>query len=533
MLARHPRLALVLLCLALWLPGLAAVPPTDRDESRFAQATRQMLETGDYVRIMNGTVPRNKKPIGIHWLQAPFAAAAQAAGIASQNPVWPYRLPSLLGAMAAVLATAAIGRTLLGTPQAGLLAGAMLAGCILLTAEAHIAKTDAALTGATTVAMIVMARAWVAAPIGRGMAALFWVALAAGILIKGPITPAVLGLTATAASLATRRIGWLAPLRPAWGIPLLLLLIAPWFAAIGIATHGAFFADALGGDLGRKLAGGEETHGAPPGYHLLLLPLLCFPATAPILRGLHAAAHRWRQPATTFLLAWLVPAWLMFEAAPTKLPHYPLPLYPALCLLAAAWLTNPLPAPAWFNRACRTLAALAALTLGSAALLLPVILHASPWLGVPASLLAIPAGVYAWRERPLRAALAAVPLYAALLQFELPRLPMLWIAPRAEAALHAAWPDAPSTGADILVTGYAEPSLMFLAGTRLRMLPTGTMAAREWLKPPHAAVFVADAELPQFLAEAARLGAKPTPAASIDGIDTGRGKPVRLTLYVR
>ena len=53
----------------LWLPGFFSLPPTDRDESRFAQASKQMIETGDYVRIMNGEEPRNRKPIGIYWLQ--------------------------------------------------------------------------------------------------------------------------------------------------------------------------------------------------------------------------------------------------------------------------------------------------------------------------------------------------------------------------------------------------------------------------------------------------------------------------------
>ncbi len=156
---RRPRLALLLLCLLLWLPGLWSIPPSDRDESRFAQASKQMVESGDYVRILNGTVPRNRKPIGIYWLQAPFALAARAAGVAGANPIWPYRLPSLLGGVVAVEATFALG-LLLGGVEAGLLAGALLAACPVLAVEAHIAKTDAALLGATTLAMLALARCW-------------------------------------------------------------------------------------------------------------------------------------------------------------------------------------------------------------------------------------------------------------------------------------------------------------------------------------------------------------------------------------
>src|SRR6516162_8767255 len=66
----RPYALLCILCLILYLPGLATIPPLDRDEARFAQATRQMLETGDFVRIRFQDEARNKKPIGIYWLQA-------------------------------------------------------------------------------------------------------------------------------------------------------------------------------------------------------------------------------------------------------------------------------------------------------------------------------------------------------------------------------------------------------------------------------------------------------------------------------
>ncbi len=156
---RRPYLLLTLFCLLLWTPGLFTLPPGDRDESRFAQATKQMIETGDFVRILNGTEARNRKPIGIYWLQSPFVAAADAAGLARANPIWPYRLPSALGALVAVLGTFALGSRLLGR-AAALLGAAFLAGGVILSTEAHIAKTDAALLGSIVLAMGVLARAY-------------------------------------------------------------------------------------------------------------------------------------------------------------------------------------------------------------------------------------------------------------------------------------------------------------------------------------------------------------------------------------
>ena len=65
-----------------------------------------------------------------------------------------------------------------------------------------------------------------------------------------------------------------------------------------------------------------------PGYHLLLLSLTLFPSAPVVLCALPSAWAARREPATRFLLAWIVPAWLVFEAVPTKLPHYTLPLFP-------------------------------------------------------------------------------------------------------------------------------------------------------------------------------------------------------------
>src|SRR5690349_5947416 len=101
-LAHRPVPVLVLLCLIAWLPGFFALPALDRDESRFAQASKQMIETGDYIDIRFSTVPRYNKPVGIYWLQA---ASTRVLGAPPYNRIWTYRLPSLLGGMLAVLLT--------------------------------------------------------------------------------------------------------------------------------------------------------------------------------------------------------------------------------------------------------------------------------------------------------------------------------------------------------------------------------------------------------------------------------------------
>ena len=144
----RPYILLGLLALALDLPGIAALPVLDRDEARFAQATRQMLETGDFLRIRFQDEARNKKPAGIYWLQA---ASVAAFSDAESDAIWPYRVPSLLGGIAAVLLAFGLGQGLVGR-QRGADRRGPLAATLELSVEAHIAKTDAVLLAAAVAA---------------------------------------------------------------------------------------------------------------------------------------------------------------------------------------------------------------------------------------------------------------------------------------------------------------------------------------------------------------------------------------------
>src|SRR5579862_4069705 len=153
LLGARPYAMLAGLCLMLYLPGISAIPPLDRDEARFAQATRQMLETGDFVHIRFQDEARNQKPAGIYWLQA--ASVSLFSGPES-IAIWPYRLPSLIGAGLAVLLIFGLGRALLGagpdevasSSLTAAVAAVLLATALGTVAEAHIAKTDAALLAA-------------------------------------------------------------------------------------------------------------------------------------------------------------------------------------------------------------------------------------------------------------------------------------------------------------------------------------------------------------------------------------------------
>jgi 4-amino-4-deoxy-L-arabinose transferase-like glycosyltransferase len=463
---------LTLLCLALYLPGLAAIPPLDRDEARFAQATRQMLETGDFLRIRFQDKARNKKPAGIYWLQA---AAVAAFSTADSTAIWPYRLPSVIGAIAAVLMLFACGRMFLGAgpPHAALAAAMLLATSIALVAEAHIAKTDAALLASVVAGQGLLGLAYLRGRAGTAMpllgAAGFWVAEAVAILIKGPIGPGLALITAAALSIADRDARWLRGLRPISGAILVAAILAPWLIAIERATAGQFLTDSLGHDLLTKLLGSQEAHGAPPLSYLALSLLTFWPGSFFLVP---AVIHGWRRrevPATRFMLAWLIPSWILLEFVPTKLPHYVLPLYPALALLAAGAIGNFAPT-AWAWRVDAGVRMLWGLvTLALAAALVALSWRYGNGIAIGATGAVIVAGlgaVQGWRPSLAGLTALALAFSITLTAGVLPGLDRLWLS-RSAAALVAA--HAPRAGRPLVAVGYNEPSLVFMLGTDLRL----------------------------------------------------------------
>src|SRR3954466_8052388 len=263
-------LVFLLLCgLVIFLPGFFNIPAIDRDEARFAQATKQMVETGDFIDIRFQDDVRYKKPVGIYWLQSAVVETASMLGLPrAQLRIWLYRLPSLIGAIGAVLLTYWTALAFV-TRRGAIFAGLILASSILLGAEARLAKTDAMLLLTVVAAMGALARVYLSWQRGEdpehppwSWPAIFWTALAGGILLKGPLILMFAGLTIVSLAILDRNASWLWRLRPAWGLLWTLVLVLPWFVAILLRAGDAFFADSIGGDMLSKL-GAQESHGAP------------------------------------------------------------------------------------------------------------------------------------------------------------------------------------------------------------------------------------------------------------------------------
>ncbi len=521
------------------LPGLIGIPVLDRDEARFAQSTAQMLETGDMVSINLQDVPRFKKPVGIHWLQA--ASVGTLSSVEARR-IWAYRIPSLLGAMAAAAACAWGAAAFFGS-TGGAVAGALLGASLILSTEGFIAKTDAALCGSITLMMAALARIYAAgkgeAIAGVGTRAVFWAGMAASILLKGPIGPLVAALTLIALWIWDRKAAWMQGLGWTWGFALILLVVGPWAWAITVTTDGAFWTGAVLGDMLSKVGSGQESHGAPPGLHMLLAPLLLFPGTVLLPAGLVLGWKRRAETGVRFALCWLVPAWIVFELTPTKLPHYPLPLYAALAWLMAAALEQPIGKVSRIVGA--VLGGLAGVLLAAVAVVLATKYGGPSSLGwaIASAVLLVGAAaaglaLVLLRRGSFVALGAALGLgvlgHDALAAGLASSLQPLWVSDEIAAMVKRDGLDPRNgvTPGPIAVAGYSEPSIAFLLGTRTE-LGSGEVAAAA-ISEGRPAV-VERHELNEFQEALKAQEAHAAPAGEVKGIDYSKGKPLDLFLY--
>jgi 4-amino-4-deoxy-L-arabinose transferase-like glycosyltransferase len=540
----HARAVMVLVVVALLniLPGFFAIPPTDRDESRFAQATKQMIESGDFIDIRFQETTRYKKPVGIYWLQAGVVKTAQALGMRdAMTTIWLYRIPSLLGAIGGVLLTYWAALAFLSR-RAALFAGLLMATCILLGVEGRIAKTDACLFFTAVAVMGAMARAYLPEQRehlqGRAawiVPAIFWSALAASVLLKGPVIPLIVCLTLIALAIADRSLSWVWALRPVVGVAWLALLVLPWFIAITLRAGDGFFQESVGEDLFSKLFQGQESHGAPPGYYFLLFWVTFWPAAtlgAIVTPSVFAARQ---EPGARFLLAWIVPSWILFELVVTKLPHYVLPLYPAIAILIAGVI------------GARVLPTKSRLEQGTIWWFVLPVLFGLVGLGFlifvgrqfgfwawPLFGASMVMGFRAWQlyrsdgveHSLMRAFVAALLMAAAIFGLVVP-------------SLHAAFPsvalvkilrDSGCSNPVAAAAGYGEASVVFLAGTETRQ--TDGAGAAEFLRGGECRfAFVEARQERSFAQRADAIGLLYSSGPRIEGHNMGNGRSVTIAVY--
>jgi 4-amino-4-deoxy-L-arabinose transferase-like glycosyltransferase len=536
----HRRATLTLLVIALvaLLPGFASLPPTNRDESRFAQPAKQMIESGDYFDIRLQGQARYRKPIGIYWLQAGTVRIAEAIGFPNaRNRIVFYRVPSLLAALGSVLLTYWAALAFVSRRYA-FLGGAALATSLLFGAEARLATIDESLLFTGVGAQGALAYAYLsrgARPTllgGWGIPAIFWTSIAASILLKGPIVPMMVALTVAALSIADRSVAWLRVLKPVPGVAWVVVCTTPF--AIMAWLRGGFFHESVELDLFRRLVMPAEGHWGPPGYFWLLFWICFWPAAA---LGPMATAYAWahrREPKLRVLIAWIVPSWLMFEIVVTKLPHYVLPLYAGFAILIVLALESNARLDNW-TRATSALWPLFAILLCVGVVVLALMFEgrvsATFW---PLALIGILLAGFAWwrllsetAERGLVLALIAGVVTAFAVYRVLPRIDGLAVAPR----LIASAKRAPCSEPALASAGLNEPNLIFLGGTST--LITDGAGAVDFLRQGGCRVaFVERHEQRSFADRAASIGLATVRIAEVQGFDYSNWRRVSFLVLM-
>ena len=539
----HPRAVLITLCLLMFVPGMASIPPLDRDESRFTQATKQMIETGDFIEIRFQDEARNKKPIGIYWMQA---VTADFLSSEPYNSIWAYRLPSVIGGILTVLFVFGLGAKLFDQ-ETGLIGAGLTASSLLLIGETHIAKTDAILVACVTAAQLMVAHFFIAARQGAAQpplrdSVLLGLAFGLGVLVKGPMILFFVGLTVIALSFWEGRWRWISSMRPIFGLSIVILINVPWLVAIGLVTKGAYFTEAIGQDFLGKAMGAQESHWGPPGYYLATLLVGFWPGWLFLAPGIVYAIARRREGAVRFLLAWLVPAWIVLELAPTKLPHYTLPLYPALALLCAAAVMAGVRESRSFldNVPVRIGAALWLMT--TIALTGALVFYVPATYGTGTNIvlwiLAVPilgaAGIavlFLLRgegENATAAAVVAGAIFAAVtLAGVMPRLEQVMVSRNAAnlIARSNALPQA------VAAVGFHEPSLVFQVGTKMTLAQSAADAADFLTKTPNSVALVEQRRDVEFHQRLAQQNFVAEPLGNVKGLNYSNGDQVSLTLY--
>ena len=538
--ARTALYALLALVTITVFTGQHMLPPMDRDESRFAQASRQMLQSGDYVTIRFQDELRAKKPAGIYWLQSASAALLGETNIAS------YRFVNLLALLVSIFMLYHIGLRLY-EPAIALAASAAFASGFLVLAESHLAKTD------TVLMLLVMIQQWALMRIylDRDKAAakpsphwmFFWAALAAGILVKGPIAPAIAILTIGSLILWHRGGRWVRPLRIWRGLVLMAVICLPWAILVTIATDGAFLDIAVTGDFLAKVQSGQESHGAPPFTYLALFGLLLWPASMLLPSAVLHVKAMLAHDRTRFLLAWLVPFWVMIELIPTKLPHYPLPVVPAAVLLLLwsvdrAVTLSPVRQKLYLSGQYLFLAlgmVLVAAVLAAAVMFGGQSVRLAVGLAVAALLLA---GLALWQGHRwiqtgdylhlMALFIAGILVHFTIFAGVVPQLARVHVASGIVERLASSG----SQPAAIAAAGYHEPSLVFLLGRDV-LLVDSHEAALFLAEAPDGVALVEARQQAAFLDMARRLGLRLAAPEQLFGYNMSKGQDVVILIYRR
>lgn len=302
------------------------------DEGRYAEIPREMVVTGDWLTPRLNGIKYFEKPALQYW-------ATAAAYTAFGQHDWTARLWPALTGFFGVLLAGFVGRRLFGA-EAGLLAAVTLATSLLYLAIGHFNTLDMGLTFFLEAAVF----GFLLAQSGqRRWMLVAWAALALAVLSKGIVALVLTGGTLVLYSLLARDLSVWRRLELVRGLPLFLLIAAPWFIAVSLANPEFAHFFFIHEHFERFLT--KVHHRYQPAWYFV--PVLLIGALPWTTLALQSLARAWRRgeeksgfAVRRFLALWCVVVFAFFSVSDSKLLSYILPLFPALALLVGDQLTR-------------------------------------------------------------------------------------------------------------------------------------------------------------------------------------------------
>ena len=350
-LAGAPQRAILIFGLALMLSGNWLLPLTDRDETRFAEASREMLQRGDYVVPWFNGAWRFDKPILIYWCQS---ASYRVFG---ENE-FAARLPSALFTTLTAWLLVRWGWKIADGKTALIAGGIFLLG-LHVAIIGRVATADMAMIFFCTLAL------WSGWELTRPENSsrkiwwwIFYVTLALGFLAKGPV--AWLPFGGLILGRAFRKYSFRLPLvETLVGLCVAAALTALWGIPALDQTHGQFFAVGMGEHVFRRSTGVIDGHGFAGALGFIAtLPLYFltfFVSFFPWSTKVPGALKKWwpargRDELGWYLLVQAAIVFAVFSCVRTKLPHYTMPAFACLALWLAREIADEQNAAAWFSK---------------------------------------------------------------------------------------------------------------------------------------------------------------------------------------
>lgn len=331
-------LIFIAICFLIFLSGVFKLPVLDRDEARFATASKTMLMERNYIDIKMYDEVRYKKPVGIYWLQV---VSNKIFGARPFDKIAIYRLPSIIGIFLSFILVFNYLRKIYCN-EIAFLSVFFIMFSLITFSETHQAKTDGILFLTITLCNLITIKFLERNNITPLEQITYWISLAIGILIKGPIILIFTVLPMLIHSFIKKK-NLLKSLFSPLAFLIFLLISVPWFVLITIESHGLFWQESVGHDLLKKVGSGQESHGFPPGYYLLTTFILFWPGSVFIYPAIKSLLNKFKRKSKAsdsflFLVLIIFIPYFIYEIIPTKLPHYIFPAYFPLSVIISRYI---------------------------------------------------------------------------------------------------------------------------------------------------------------------------------------------------